>query len=650
MGTDNRNEILVSNPNELIRTLAANGIAASLNASDNLPGYLVPLELAEGQTLFLGVPGLDPLSPISADQAGLAALDATGRVEEVWGLAKKFPFLAVGENVLSGPLNNLISKALSGSPATMLHSGARFFASSGTLGSKNRIVLLVTSAEEEEAIQERAAHSERLSQVLASLGTTLTMSQTVANLCVAAAHEINSSAELAAVLIWIPEDDGFWLRLCAHVGVNRAGIQALERIASTGGSSCVAELVAGSRQPFHHDDVATHMLTSGLESKICYLKPGGTSVHPLVSGDRTLGVLQLIGREGDRFFANNQNLFRTIAEHLSLALNNAMLFESVERLAAHDPLTGIANHRTMQEFLHQRLAESNRANQPLGLLMIDVDHFRAFNEEEGHELGDSALKYVADVLSNCVRPYDLAARYGGEEFTVILPGSNQEATLIAAERIRASIEDIVLRTPTGRTRHVTASIGCAVYPTAAQDPTTLLRAADAALYEAKRSGRNKVVAFEGLLTGHPKTEKRDVDTYLDWVPEDRREFALNTLTAVESPLNELAKVFSLSTTQLEISRAAIFLSDTFLTADHFCLARLESAPELRTVLPTLYGLKERFDGTGARGMKGARIPLLSRIVTALLGQATDRGDCFTADPGRFDPQIVALLGELDEAA
>ena len=131
------------------------------------------------------------------------------------------------------------------------------------------------------------------------------------------------------------------------------------------------------------------------------------------------------------------------------------MFESVEKLAAFDPLTGIGNHRTLQEFLHRRILEAERSEGTIGAIMLDVDHFRRFNEEEGHDAGDSVLKMVADVLRACVRPYDLAARYGGEEFTVIMPGVDKETTESVAERIR-TIDRAVPR----RGRYDTGVPGC----------------------------------------------------------------------------------------------------------------------------------------------------------------------------------------------
>ena len=135
-------------------------------------------------------------------------------------------------------------------------------------------------------------------------------------------------------------------------------------------------------------------------------------------------------------FEEHLDLFETVSEHLALALNSTALYESAEKSALQDALTGIANHRAMQDFLHTRLEEARRSGQELGVVMIDVDHFRIFNEEHGHNAGDDVLRLVGETLRNCVRPYDLAARYGGEEFTLILPGAGRLGALSLAERCR----------------------------------------------------------------------------------------------------------------------------------------------------------------------------------------------------------------------
>ena len=161
-------------------------------------------------------------------------------------------------------------------------------------------------------------------------------------------------------------------------------------------------------------------------------------------------------------------------------------------LAATDGLTGLANRRRLDMVLKQEWARSARSDSPLSMLMIDVDHFKAFNDRHGHYGGDVALRNVAKTLSlNIRRPGDLAARYGGEEFLVILPETDMQGAQVLAEKIRSAIESMP---PYASDKHsVTVSIGVASQrPRAGEKQTQLFSDADMALYQAKRNGRNRV--------------------------------------------------------------------------------------------------------------------------------------------------------------
>ncbi len=163
-------------------------------------------------------------------------------------------------------------------------------------------------------------------------------------------------------------------------------------------------------------------------------------------------------------------------------------------LATTDPLTGLYNHRFMHEFLQQRMVEAKRNGQPVTVLMLDLDHFRDLNEAYGHDAGNVALRAVADCMRHSLREEDVACRYGGEEFVMILAGAPLTAALAAAERVRRRVEEI--RPTAFRAHPITCSIGVASYPAHASTAASLLKAADMALYEAKRGGRNRVCRFE----------------------------------------------------------------------------------------------------------------------------------------------------------
>ena len=211
-------------------------------------------------------------------------------------------------------------------------------------------------------------------------------------------------------------------------------------------------------------------------------------IVPLFAESEPLGVLVLEqpGRLG-RIERRVVRMIGQFASHAALALRNAWLLEQVQRLAEVDALTNVANRRTFETTLAQELSRAVRHGDPLTLVMIDVDRFKKFNDNHGHRAGDEALHRVAQALEEESRDFDTVARYGGEEFAVILPACSSRESLIAAERLRLAVSEIDgLPTP------VTASAGVATYPTHAADAESLIKTADEALYESKRTGRNRV--------------------------------------------------------------------------------------------------------------------------------------------------------------
>jgi diguanylate cyclase (GGDEF)-like protein len=166
---------------------------------------------------------------------------------------------------------------------------------------------------------------------------------------------------------------------------------------------------------------------------------------------------------------------------------------ALEQLATRDGLTGLANRRCFDETLHAEWARALRQHQPLSLLMVDVDNFKAYNDAHGHLGGDECLKRIANAVASEMRTNDLVARYGGEEFAVILPNQSLKGAAIVAERIRCRVEQLQVPSRLAPNQHVTVSIGAA---TALASPDTdasqLVAIADAALYRAKHMGRNRI--------------------------------------------------------------------------------------------------------------------------------------------------------------
>ncbi len=181
---------------------------------------------------------------------------------------------------------------------------------------------------------------------------------------------------------------------------------------------------------------------------------------------------------------------RTLATTLAEACGRVELMRRLEHLSRIDPLTALGNRRAFDEALPEELARAQRAGAPLSLVMIDVDHFKAFNDRHGHVAGDQALADVARVLSETARTEDRACRVGGEEFALLLPGADEAAAAEVAERVRRGVQDMA-----GPFGPVTVSLGVAAWDAGRHgDGAGLRAAADARLYAAKAGGRNRVVA------------------------------------------------------------------------------------------------------------------------------------------------------------
>jgi diguanylate cyclase (GGDEF)-like protein len=207
---------------------------------------------------------------------------------------------------------------------------------------------------------------------------------------------------------------------------------------------------------------------------------------------RTVGVLSTARRRGE-FTRQEEELLEYLAGQAGVSIENADLHETVQRQAVTDELTGLSNVRQLHATLDREMERSRRFRSPLGLVMLDIDDFKQVNDEFGHQQGDEVLSAVARVLRQHSRDIDEPARYGGEELAVVLPETECDGAAQVAERIREAVEALrIVRVDESGELAVTASFGVASVPGTAQDKGSLIAAADAALYRAKRAGKNRV--------------------------------------------------------------------------------------------------------------------------------------------------------------
>ena len=234
---------------------------------------------------------------------------------------------------------------------------------------------------------------------------------------------------------------------------------------------------------------------------------------PMMAQSETIGVLHLESGQAEagqpdgaqkQWTAEKQLFAVAVAEHVSLALSNMKLRETLRNLSIRDPLTGLFNRRYMEESLEQELLKAKRYGRSLGVIMLDIDHFKRFNDTYGHEAGDLVLRELSVYLQNHIRLTDIPCRFGGEEFTLILPEADMALTQQRAEQVRQGVAAIRVKVQGQTLAPITISEGVAVYPENGPTAQDVLRAADEALYNAKQKGRNHVALAEGAS---PETEK-----------------------------------------------------------------------------------------------------------------------------------------------
>jgi diguanylate cyclase (GGDEF)-like protein/PAS domain S-box-containing protein len=226
--------------------------------------------------------------------------------------------------------------------------------------------------------------------------------------------------------------------------------------------------------------------------------PGDYLGIPMTSAGEALGLLHLEFQQDRPSDQAVQDLAQTVAEHLTLSLANLKLRETLRSQSIRDALTGLYNRRYMEESLERELHRAARKGWPVCVIMLDIDHFKSYNDRFGHEAGDEMLRKMGTLLQSNIRREDIACRYGGEEFLLILPDAGLEVGRQRAERIREVVGTVSIEFRHTHLDPVTLSLGVAAYPQHGLDQRTVLHAADMALYQAKHNGRNRVevVGFE----------------------------------------------------------------------------------------------------------------------------------------------------------
>jgi diguanylate cyclase (GGDEF)-like protein/PAS domain S-box-containing protein len=227
--------------------------------------------------------------------------------------------------------------------------------------------------------------------------------------------------------------------------------------------------------------------------------PSGYLCVPLIAQGETLGVFHLrptppAKGQAPELAAVKDQLALTLAEDMALALANLRLRETLRSQALRDPLTGLFNRRYLEETMEREISRVKRQGISLGVIMMDLDHFKEYNDTFGHNAGDELLSALGNLLKTQIRGEDIACRYGGEEFLLIMPGTSMEVALKRAEILRQAVKQ--MHHQYQGLRPSTLSLGVAVYPDHGDTGLQLIRSADAALYRAKQAGRDRVMTAE----------------------------------------------------------------------------------------------------------------------------------------------------------
>ena len=218
---------------------------------------------------------------------------------------------------------------------------------------------------------------------------------------------------------------------------------------------------------------------------------------PMRRRDRAAGYLAVFRRRGSMPFSpTDVSQLATLAAWTAVALENLRLSESIGKLAITDDLTQVYNYRFLKLALKRELKRAARFRQELALVMLDVDNLKGYNDRNGHQRGSYLLREMAALLVRQVRSFDLIAKYGGDEFTLILPQTGVEGAIAVAERMRRAVAEHAF--PLDEPGGITISLGVATFPRDAEEWQTLIRAADQALYVAKRRGRNQVLTYRDV--------------------------------------------------------------------------------------------------------------------------------------------------------
>lgn len=404
-----------------------------------------------------------------------------------------FVFLCIFAGIFVGTMNIIFARVIVGNRLKLLASKMEYvknklgqgLTSSELKGCEENCIIKVDS---EDVIGDSAkafnelvltlSNSMRNEQAIKEFNEILSSQLEIEQLALKALVQINKfmEAEASAVLY----EQGGELLVAASMNIKKPDLLVNNDAVWTA-------IKLKSRQKFD----LTNMLQ--VETPLVDFFPVETIVEPLLYKNLPIGVLVI--SSSTKFKAENTYAFEMFLRGLALSFRNAITYVQLQKLAAKDPLTSLYNRRFGLVRLTEEFSRAVRNNIPLGIIMFDIDHFKAVNDTYGHTVGDRALVNISKIARMAIREGDFLIRFGGEEFLVILPGASKEDTQFVAERLRHMVEDSSFMHVNQQIK-ITVSAGYTSYPeNDTNDESALVVNADKALYIAKELGRNKVVCY-----------------------------------------------------------------------------------------------------------------------------------------------------------
>jgi len=405
--------------------------------------------------------------------------------------------------------------------------------------------------------------------------------------------------------------------------------------------------------------------------------PGMGLLFPIKSKGNLIGILALSKKQsGGSYSTDDMDLLVTVASEAGVVMENAQLYAKAKERAHTDELTGLFNHRYFHERLDEEISRCSRFGDIFSLLFLDMDLFKAYNDIYGHLAGDDMLKQIGQHIKNSIRGIDMAFRYGGDEFTVILPQASLEDSCKVAERIRKRIEVEM----DSKGAPLTCSLGIASWPTDGVMREEIVQAADASLYYAKQTGRNRICLASEIMTSEvlsmgakPDREPGILSTIyaLAATVDAKDHYTHSHSMKVSKYATDIAEALGYSQERIATLRAAALLHDIgkIGVSDRVLMksgplsdedwepirahpklgvAILKHVESLSGCLAAIQYHHERYDGTGyPAGLKGENIPLDARIMAV-----ADSYDAMTSlrpyRQGKFTPEQA--LAELKRCA